>query len=215
VDNASSDDTPGYLQVLAKAGEIDLLILSDENLYPGQACNLGWEEGLKEFREAELLHRSDNDIFYRIRWDTYAEKAFDAFPKMGQLGLLDLYDLWFPGLAPQHRIIDKYSGMEVFSHPFDIGGAYVIRREIWDGGIRHIEDSWEDEPMEDRKISEDIREAGWETYHSPHTIAVHLGALRYGYRIDDEEYYTKSFNDRRDEKGPLIPADRSQVRGIA
>jgi glycosyltransferase involved in cell wall biosynthesis len=55
VDNASHDQTQLYLKRQEGRGVIDKVILNPENYYPGKATNIAWEEGLKEFPQADYL----------------------------------------------------------------------------------------------------------------------------------------------------------------
>jgi len=114
VDNGSSKETTNWLREEYHYG----LLLLGENKYPGFACNRGWEAAPKD---ATHFHRADNDFIYREGWcEEVAERFQD--PELGQLGLLtDEEECWAPG---------------------NVGGNNVIRRELWEKGLRYNETPW-------------------------------------------------------------------------
>lgn len=131
VDNRSRDGTREWL--LQQDWNISLL---DRNRYPGFACNRGWERAPAD---ADFLHRADNDFTYRDGWcEEVAERFQD--PELGQLGLLT-------------------DSEEAFA-PMNVGGNCVIRRELWDKGLRYDERPWTEL---DRGYSED-------SYFSPAVV---------------------------------------------
>src|SRR5258708_3064163 len=150
VDNNSNEETKKYLK---KEKRIDRLVELSGNYYPGFSCNYGWVVGLKEYPEATLLHRSDNDIFYRFGWYKYCVILFNLFPKLGEFGLLDASERYFFGTIPNVTYENSsYKYNRLLEH--DVGGSYIIRRELWDKGIKHIEMPWDttDTTTEDRHM---------------------------------------------------------------
>jgi hypothetical protein len=119
VDNASTDGTDTWvfseLWKIAPGGRHHLLT---ENRYPGYACNLGWEEAPAD---ATHLHRADNDHIFLPGWCEEVERVFGA-AKVGQVGLR----------TAQEELFDKNN----------TGGNCVIRRELWDAGLRWDERTW-------------------------------------------------------------------------
>lgn len=155
VDNASTDKSQQWLE---KSGPQDLLILNPMNYYPGKACNIGWERGLREFN-ADYLMRCDNDMEFAADWATDAEKYFEAMPPLGQLGLdntaLDSY-------TGEKRYLTSIGGKTINAWPGNVGGPCIIRRDVWDRGARYDETPWMDlrahkgsilTPQEDVKFS--------------------------------------------------------------
>lgn len=114
VDNGSEKELQHWL-----LNEYDYgLILFNENKYPGYACNRGWEMAPKD---ADFLHRADNDFIYREGWcEEVAERFQD--PLLGQLGLLT-------------------AKVEGTGSP-NVGGNCIIRRSLWDAGLRYDERPW-------------------------------------------------------------------------
>lgn len=114
VDNASSDGTCKW--ALTELRQFGVHCLS-ENRYPGFATNLGWSYAL----DADLLHRSDNDQEYLPGWCEEVEHIFQS-EKVGQVGL-------------------RTNEQERFEKS-NTGGNCVIRRELWDKGLRYDERPW-------------------------------------------------------------------------
>jgi glycosyltransferase involved in cell wall biosynthesis len=149
VDNGSTDGTQEWLQRgLALTADLDVIDIPSgsgwkflsENRYPGYAANKGWSLAPAD---ATHLHRSDNDFRYLPGWCEEVERLFSD-PKMGQVGLRT----------------DKEEGYE----PGNTGGNCVIRRELWDAGLRYDERPWgEFEPgySEDSFFSPKVVEMGW------------------------------------------------------
>ena len=113
VDNGSTDGTAEWL--------IDLgapVVWLEENRYPGHATNLGWGE---EFVKADFLHRADNDHIFLYGWCEEVERVFQS-KKVGQVGLRTAKE--------ENYVRDN------------TGGNCVIRRELWDAGLRWDERTW-------------------------------------------------------------------------
>lgn len=192
VDNASTDGTQAYLRGLK--GKIDLLIESPDNLYPGGAANLGWKEGLKKYPEATHLMRIDNDMELKRGWDTLAEKYFKKIPELGQLGL-DHEAIEHPKAALRVREIN---GMELNPWPGCVGGPNIIRRKIWDDGIKYQELKWDDgrrSPLqEDSQFSKAIHAQGWLYGHMTEDVSRTFANPNNW--SDYPEYYKKTMVDR-------------------
>lgn len=124
VDNGSE---PVLTDWLIGEFEHDALLLG-RNRYPGFACNRGWEFAPPD---ADFLHRADNDFIYREGWCDEVEERFQD-PQLGQLGLLT-------------------ERVEGTGSP-NVGGNCVIRRTLWDEGLRWDERPW---PELERGMSED------------------------------------------------------------
>ena len=118
VDNASTDGTREWLLDNYDYG----LSLLKENRYPGYSANLGFSLAPSD---ATLLHRADNDFAFREGWSEQVVRAFKN-PKLGQLGL---------------RTDDEETDS---SGPVasNVGGCCVIRRELWNAGLRYDERTW-------------------------------------------------------------------------
>ena len=122
VDNASTDGTQKWIgETLTEIGMGHSLL--PVNRYPGWATNHGWEAveftGIAE--DATHLHRADNDHIFLPGWCEEVERLFQS-PKIGQLGLRTAQE-------------EQYA-------KWNTGGNCVIRRELWDKGLRWDERPW-------------------------------------------------------------------------
>lgn len=143
VDNASTDGTREWLSDLYMDGTLNELLLLPDNMYPGYACNRGWElapEG------TVLLHRADNDWKFLPDWETHVRLLFTAMPELGQLGMrTDEQEL--------HNLRN-------------VGGNCVIRKQLWDQGLRYDERPWwkikTPGYTEDSYMSPKVKRMGWE-----------------------------------------------------
>ena len=182
VDNNSTDGTIDWLQDefpfgcwkrSADGKQQCYLELLGENVYPGRATNSGW---LEAPADATHLHRADNDFIFLPGWCDEVERMFQE-TKLGQLGM-------------------RTDEEELFA-PSNVGGNNIIRRELWDKGLRYDERPWPEIRKRNPGCSED-------TYFSP-------AVRKMGYRWDrvtrpcivnidekdrDDEYYIQSFADR-------------------
>lgn len=196
VDNGSTDGTVEWLR---KEGPQDMLILNPKNLYPGRACNMGWEMGLKQF-DATHLMRCDNDMDFAPGWDKEVEAYFEAMPPLGQLGLdVTALDTW----NKDERWITEINGKSINAWPGNVGGPCVIRREIWDMGARYDETPWHDDrkspdemitPQEDVKFSLSMHKYGF-IYGHPTEFISWTFADEHN-RGDYADYYEKTFRER-------------------
>lgn len=173
VDNASTDGTQEWLKTVK---QIDILELSRKNLYPGRACNLGW----KLAGEADLYHRSDNDIAYFQGWDAMVLKAFKLYPKLGQLGLVnELYQL--PPKEHYRYVADRVKRDNlILYHPLNkygsVGGPSIVTREVYQK-VKWPEDMWLGFINEDVRYSMSIKMLGYELMQLDLGTVKHLGHL--------------------------------------
>ena len=143
VDNASTDGTREWLEANYGNGYRSLTL--DENKYPGYATNRGWELAPPD---TILLHRADNDFVFLPGWELHVRLTFTVFPNIGQLGL---------------RTDD-----EELHNPHNVGGNCVIRKELWDQGLRYDERTWPEISRkvpgytEDSFMSPAVKKMGWE-----------------------------------------------------
>ena len=196
VDNNSNDGTREYLQSLRKRGRADMIILNPDNYYPGKACNIGWNEGLKAYPDATHLMRLDNDMHLEKGWDKTVKEYFDAMPSLGQLGIE--HEAIENPKAAGHEITIK--GKTINRFPGCVGGPCVIRREVWDKGLRYDERPWYAEAkniptmQEDSRFSRDIQAAGYLMGHMTERLAWTF-ANRDNWN-EYPEYYKKTMTER-------------------
>lgn len=177
VDNCSTDGTKDWLLDWSHP-----YISLTRNRYPGYACNQGWERAPAD---ADFLHRADNDFAFLPGWDKQVEQMFQT-KKIGQVGLRtdeeEVYALW------------------------NVGGNCVIRRELWDKGLRYDERPWTEFPpgySEDSFFSPEVERLGytWRRVKKPAIRSLASGDL-------SDDYYKKSYGDRR-----IVPEGIEQQLG--
>lgn len=171
VDNNSGDGTQAYLATLIDRNRVDHVIFNTDNLYPGEATNIGWEAGIEEYPDATHLMRLDNDMHLERGWDLMAEEYFNKIPRLGQLGL-DHEAIEHPKAVLRELEIN---GKILNPWPGCVGGPNIIRREIWDSGIRYLHLRWNDgrrSPLqEDSQFSRAMQNQGWLTGHMTENLA--------------------------------------------
>lgn len=194
-DNASTDGTPAYLKSLNKRGKINRLILNDENYYPGKACNLGWELGLKTYPATHLM-RLDNDMSLQKDWDLEVERYFKAIPELGQLGI-EHEAIENTEAELKKRVINGYA---INEFPGCVGGPMIMPRKLWDEGIRYDESPWvntDGSPttgQEDSALSALIKRRGYIVGHSQTELGRTFATKdNFG---DYPDYYIKTMSER-------------------
>lgn len=194
VDNNSDDGTREYLESLEKRNRVDKLILNPDNYYPGKATNIGWAEGLKEYPEATHLMRLDNDMELRAGWYEAVESYFKAIPELGQLGL-DHEAIEHPKASLREMEIN---GKTINPWPGCVGGPNIIRRKVWEQGLRYPELMWNDgrnSPLqEDSQFSKAIMNYGWLSGHITEDLARTFANADNWKEFP--EYYKKTMTDR-------------------
>ncbi len=173
VDNGSTDGTVDWLRSFLPERS---LILLGENKYPGYATDRGWELVPDN---ATFLHRADNDWAYHPGWCDHLQAAFQD-PKVGQVGL-------------RTDAEESHNGVPI---PWNVGGNCVIRRELWDKGLRYDERPWTKLPAghsEDTYMSPAVENMGykWRRVSEPCIYGVSVNENR------QEPYYNRSWGARR------------------
>lgn len=194
VDNASTDGTQDYLAHLVERNKADQVIFNTQNYYPGKACNIGWKEGLEEYPEATHLMRLDNDMWLEKGWDWEAEDYFKKIPELGQLGL-DHEAIEHPKAAL--RVLE-INGKNLNPWPGVVGGPCIIRRKLWDEGLRYEPMKWDDgrrsKMQEDSALSKKIRNMGYLHGHMTERLAWTFTDESTWHEYKD--YYIKTMTDR-------------------
>lgn len=186
VDNASTDGTQDWLA----SSPADLAVLNARNLYPGAATNIGWAHGLENY-EADLLMRSDNDIEYLDGWRDQVEAAFQAFPELGQLGLLNRHED-YDDAQPVTEL--TRAGVSVNVQWTRTGGNSVIPYRLWEQGLRWEAGAWAPGGNdEDSRMSAIIRQNSLVVAEVIPTVANNMSFHRFE---DYPLYYTQTANQR-------------------
>lgn len=176
VDNGSEQATRDWL--FENAVNYSLVPLQ-ENRYPGYACNRGFELAPPD---ATHLHRADNDFRFLPGWCKEVRARFGS-PTLGQLGL-------------------RTDAEECFAK-WNVGGNMILRRELWDNGLRYDERPWPEYPAgysEDSFLSPTVVEMGWKwnRVRRPCIESLASGDWR-------DPYYAASYGDRGIKPNPADP----------
>jgi glycosyltransferase involved in cell wall biosynthesis len=195
VDNDSDKETRDYLLDLQASKKVDL-VLFEPNLYPGKACNMGWQVGVANYTSATHLMRADNDMEFREGWCNLAMQAFKAFPKLGQLGLMnqEQEDVYHVQLKPRTE-----NGFTLNFGWGNVGGTMIIPRELYDDGARYDTRKWWNRgtptEQEDCLFSLlEVKERGFEFAHLMEPVVHHLGDKAYHHLYP--EYYKRTHEER-------------------
>lgn len=152
IDNGSTDGTEEWFFKRFNEPPIGFIALG-KNKYPGYATNLGWHLGLA-WEGGDInpspthLHRADNDFIFLPGWCEEVERMFSENPRLGQLGLR--------------------TDEEELHNEHNVGGNCVIRRELWDAGLRYDERPWPEISAkvpgytEDSFMSPEVVRMGWQ-----------------------------------------------------
>ncbi len=151
IDNGSDEETTRWLHGIRRMGWCGVTFLS-ENKYPGYATNFGWSTHAPAVNPT-LLHRSDNDVEYLPGWCDEVAERFEN-PRLGQLGLRTLEEE-----GPHNAV----------------GGNCVLRREVWDAGVRYPDGPWGQVVHEDGHLSPMVNAAGWHWARVLTPCIVHIG----------------------------------------
>jgi glycosyltransferase involved in cell wall biosynthesis len=171
VDNGSTDGTREWI------ARFPHVILPQSNLYPGAACNRGWDYGL-EFADADLLHRSDNDIEYLPGWRAEVERTLTDWPEVSLLGLLNLHE---------DRGVDGRDETGIEPVP-RVGGNVVMPARLYREGMRWREGPWQPGKDEDGPMSWAAAERGT-VARLRRTVANNLAFCR---ALDYPDYYRET-----------------------
>lgn len=194
VDNESTDGTRLWLADQKSSGRINDFIINNDNLYPGEATNIGWEQGLMDYPEATHLMRLDNDMTFKPGWDAAAKEYFKKIPELGQLGL-DHEAIEHPKAKLRELEIN---GKIINPWPGCVGGPNIIRRKVYDLGVRYEPLKWNDgrrSPLqEDSGMSRKIKNAGYLIGHmTENLVRTFANETNWG---DYKSYYLDTMKDR-------------------
>lgn len=173
VDNGSSDGTDDWIHDMSHEIAWNMHLFHD-NHYPGYAANRAWELTPADITH---LHRADNDFIFLPGWCEEVQRSFRHYRMLGQLGL---------------RTNDEEQSS------INVGGNCVIRRELWDKGLRWDERPWpqiRDEVgagwTEDSLMSAQVRNMGYSWVRARKPCIQPISA-----EDPDDPYYQGTWADR-------------------
>ena len=172
MDNGSTDGTEEWLWD-NKSEDMSVCLIG-KNKYPGWATNRGWEEAPEG---TVLLHRMDNDFILLDNWETHVRLQFSINERLGQLGLR--------------------TDEEELHNQHNVGGNCVIRKQLWDEGLRYDERPWPKIAAkvpgytEDSFLSPEVRRMGWEWGRVTQPCIRPISS-----EDPNDEYYQRTWADR-------------------
>lgn len=174
VDNGSDAKTERWLMDGSWKRDNDhhFALLLGENRYPGYACNRGFELASPG---ATHFHRADNDFIFLPGWSEHVKRRFELLKDLGQLGL-------------------RTDEEELYA-PWNVGGNMVVRRELWDAGLRYDERPWTEFPpgyTEDSFLTPEVVKMGWEWGRVKQSCIQPTSS-----EDPNDEYYQQTWADRR------------------
>ncbi|SDC82670.1 MULTISPECIES: glycosyltransferase family 2 protein [unclassified Candidatus Frackibacter] len=166
VDNGSDDGSQEFIKRICQEYSNCSSILLSENK-GGAALNLGLQEA-----KADFLHVSENDLIYKPDWDQKMLKAFEKFPRLGQLSLYSPFPQKELGETCDVRSAYKIirDDCAIYVTDINIGTSSMFRRSIWDRGVR-----W--------------RNTKFGTYKFPHDSAFSKDVMKCGYLVAWNDEY--------------------------
>jgi len=176
VDNGSTDGTAEYLQKLKNDRKINKLHIFPHNKGCGKATNKGMS-----MAEGQYIVEVDNDIVLLDGWWWKCLEIMNE-ENIGQIGIL-------PANYPVSAVL---KGINIA--PPNVAGAWMIKKESYDKGIRWCEDSWKETPWQAVLFSAWFRSKG--------LLVGNIAKDKFAVDIAEgnhhlfPEYYKKTFKDR-------------------
>ena len=166
VDNASTDGSRQFITSICKERANHHAILLPQNT-GGEGLNIGVAKC-----RGRYLHISENDLEYLPGWDRDLLSKFEGFPELGQLSVFSPFhqiekgEIWSDKAGVRHT----KGTLTIYRALSNVGNSSIIRREIWDQGIR-----W--------------RTHGTETFLSPDDGALSADIKKIGYLVAWNDKY--------------------------
>jgi glycosyltransferase involved in cell wall biosynthesis len=176
IDNASTDRTRAWMRSLDGAAGVSGFVFTERN-DPAAALN----EAFARCR-GRYLHIMENDYIYASGWDRYVLDRFERIPKLGQLGVAK---------APS-RMRGEYRDGLVYLARDNVCTTSIMRREIYDAGVRVRGHYLNDTYPNDYDLSAQIKRAGWLVAWPDVDLARHLGVEEEEFRRDPS-YYVRDY----------------------
>jgi glycosyltransferase involved in cell wall biosynthesis len=192
VDNGSSDGSPEFIRSVCAGHRHRQAILLAQNR-GGEALNLAMDRA-----RGRYIQISENDIEYLPGWDKELLRKFDLFPELGQISPFSPVphseegEVWVE--KPASPLTRERTSILVAGA--NVGTSCIIRRELWDRGIRwhNIESSVFRFP-DDGWFSRDVKALGYlVAWNDVYTV------VDWGCHIDEYaaniDYYVQNYADK-------------------
>ncbi|MCL5029104.1 MAG: glycosyltransferase [Bacteroidetes bacterium] len=177
VDNASVDDTPGYLETY---GKLIKYVHAKKNLGFVGGNNLG-----AQFAEGEFLVFLNNDTEVQHNWLTHLYNTFVYYPNAGAAGSMLIYPdgklqeaggIIFQDMSGWNygRKGDPLDSKFNFVREVDYcsGAALMVRRELFNK-LNGFDERYSPAYCEDTDLCFGIRKLGYKVYYNPLSKVVH------------------------------------------
>ena len=191
IDNASTDNSREIIEDFCSRVPYAKAIFLSENR-GGKAINIGLQQSRGKF-----LHISENDIEYLPGWCEKALDLFQNFPSLGQLSLF--------GPVPEDEevwevkpcILRHSNGRIIYEALGNVGTTSIIRREVWDLGIRikNIKTTGKFLFPADGQLSQDIKSAGFIVAWADHYMVKNIGHFACEFE-KRKEYYRENYRSK-------------------
>jgi len=200
-DNASSDGTSAYLNELSerqtqgkmpKNVQFVEAVFSPENKYPGYAYNHVWDAIMTEY-EPDYLMASDNDILYKDGWFEAAERVMQAFPQIGQVGILNNLQFIEPMYREKALLIQEQNGVKVNCQFPNVAGTFLLRPEVFRRKARWPEGTWSQIQWPAYEFGKAVLKTKFGFCNVLDDVAVENVFDDY---IENPDYYDKTFKER-------------------
>lgn len=176
VDNGSTDGTVEYLKDLDyKQGKIKSALFNEN-----KGCGFATNRGML-MAEGEYIIEIDNDIEVLDGWLEEGLRLMEASDRIGQIGFLTA------SLPMKLELL----GIDVA--PPNVAGAWIIKKEFYDKGLRWSEESWEEVPWQAVLFSAWIKSRGYLVGNMMKPMAKDLSNGSHYKYLD---YYRKTFKER-------------------
>ena len=194
VDNNSMDRSKDFIRSICADKPNHHAILLDKNI-GGAALNIGADKTIGKY-----IHFSENDIEYLPGWRKEMISKFDVFPELGQLSPFapfpqkELGEIFGDKSQDVQPLIKE--GRTIYVTSTNCGTTSIIRREIWDKGIR-----WKSYGKgniwfpDDGSFSREIRNMGYIVAYSDKYLVINWGHNIKEF-LRDTSYYVRNYESK-------------------
>ena len=173
VDNMSSDGCRELIEETCRDNPRHTPVMLDTDHSAPEAMNLGMA-----MTSGPFIHISENDIEYLPGWDSALLKHFSNFPKLGEITPFKPY----PKRLKKMEML-SCNDSTIYRTDKNVIATNIIRRELWDKGIRWKDLFIEDPEMRlpaDGRFSADVQKLGYWVAWNDESLAIN-----WGFNIDE------------------------------
>lgn len=191
IDNASEDESKVLIEKFCSHLTNVRAIYLPSN-QGGEAINVGLAQSA-----ASLFHVSENDIEYLPDWDHKVLDVFQSFPSLGQLSLFGPVPEDDEAWVVKPSLLRHSHGRIIYEAVENIGTTCILRRELWDTGIRFASLPVANNFRfpDDIRFSESVKKAGYMVAWSDHYLVKNLGHNGAEFQ-SRAEYYQRNYQSK-------------------